>query len=48
MPSYGEKQMPAGVVRNIAKPILSSRTMKSKNGTCNAGILRYRQLHLQR
>tara|TARA_R100000951_G_scaffold115387_1_gene123321 strand:+ start:1473 stop:1640 length:168 start_codon:yes stop_codon:yes gene_type:complete len=33
MPSYGEKQIPAGVVRNIAKPILSSRTMKSKNGT---------------
>jgi hypothetical protein len=25
--------MPAGVVRNIAKPILSSRTMRSKNGT---------------
>jgi len=24
--------MPAGVVRNIAKPILGSRTMRSKNG----------------
>ena len=33
MPSYGEKQMPAGIVRSIAKPILGSRTMKSKDGT---------------
>ena len=33
MPSYGEKQKPAGVVRSIAKPILGSRTMKSKDGT---------------
>jgi len=32
MPSYGEKQTPAGVKRNIAKPILGSRTMKSRNG----------------
>jgi len=32
MPSYGEKQVPAGIKKNIAKPILSSRTMKSRNG----------------
>ena len=31
MPSYGEKQMPAGVELNTAKPILGSRTMRSKN-----------------
>ena len=38
MPSYGEKQMPAGVVRDIAKPILSSRTMKSNTGTIMPAI----------
>ena len=40
MPSYGEKQMPAGVVRNIAKPILGSRTMRSKDGTIMPAITR--------
>jgi hypothetical protein len=31
MPSYGEKQMPAGKVLNTAKPILGTRVMKSNN-----------------
>ena len=31
MPSYGEKQMPAGVELKGGKPILGSRTMTSRN-----------------
>ena len=38
MPSYGGKQAPAGVERNIAKPILGSRTMRSKNGNIMPAI----------
>ena len=38
MPSYGEKQMPAGVVRNIAKPILGKRTMVSRNSCIDSSL----------
>ena len=38
MPSYGEKQTPAGVKRNIAKPILGSRTMKSRNSCIDSSL----------
>jgi hypothetical protein len=31
MPSYGEKQKPAGKVLNTAKPIVGTRVMKSNN-----------------
>ena len=31
MPSYGEKQAPAGRVLNTAKPIVGTRVMKSNN-----------------
>ena len=31
MPSYGEKQMPAGRELNAAKPIVGTRVMKSNN-----------------
>jgi hypothetical protein len=31
MPSYGEKQKPAGVKLNTAKPIVGTRVMKSNN-----------------
>ena len=31
MPSYGEKQAPAGKVLNTAKPIVGTRVMKSNN-----------------
>ena len=33
MPSYGEKQKPAGKVLNTAKPIVGTRVMKSNNST---------------
>ncbi len=33
MPSYGEKQVPAGKVLNTAKPIVGTRMMKSNNTT---------------
>jgi hypothetical protein len=33
MPSYGEKQQPAGKVLNTAKPIVGTRTMESNNST---------------
>ena len=33
MPSYGEKQKPAGKVLNTAKPIVGTRVMKSNNTT---------------
>lgn len=33
MPSYGEKQKPAGKVLNTAKPIVGTRVMRSNNTT---------------
>ena len=33
MPSYGEKQMPAGKVLNTAKPIVGTRVMRTNNST---------------
>jgi hypothetical protein len=33
MPSYGEKQAPAGKVLNTAKPIVGTRVMESNNST---------------
>ena len=33
MPSYGEKQTPAGKVLNNAKPVVGTRVMKSNNST---------------
>jgi hypothetical protein len=33
MPTYGEKQKPAGVELNPAKPILGKRSMISKDAT---------------
>lgn len=38
MPNYGEKQMPAGVVRNIAKPILNKRVMVSRNACIDSSL----------
>ena len=33
MPSYGEKQKPAGKKLNSGKPIVGTRVMKSNNST---------------
>ncbi len=33
MPSYGEKQAPAGKVLNTAKPIVGTRVMRTNNST---------------
>jgi|TARA_R110000803_G_scaffold43510_2_gene92757 hypothetical protein len=38
MPSYGEKQPPAGKVLNTAKPIVGTRVMKSNNSTISPMI----------
>lgn len=33
MPSYGEKQKPAGLPLNVGKPVVGTRVMKSNNST---------------
>ena len=38
MPSYGEKQMPAGVDKSPAMKPLGQRTMKSKDATIAPGL----------
>jgi len=40
MPSYGEKQMPSGIVLNSAKPIVGTRVMKSNNSTITPTLKR--------
>ena len=38
MPKYGEKQIPAGVAINSAKPIVQQRSMKSKDTSIVTGL----------
>ena len=38
MPKYGEKQTPAGVLKDIAKPILDRRIMVSKNSCIDSSL----------
>lgn len=40
MPSYGEKQMPSGIVLNSAKSIVGTRVMKSNNSTITPTLKR--------
>ena len=40
MPSYGEKQMPAGVKLQCGKPIVGTRTMESNNAVVTPTLKR--------
>jgi hypothetical protein len=45
MPSYGEKQQPAGKVLKSGKPVVGTRTMKSNNSTITPNLKSIDNIH---